>query len=380
MNVAVQQEFKADRKEPLGDLVRRVAAAFDQAGLQPRISAAFSDSPGAIMKTSAVQRALKKYPHLARFERDDPPLQGMGIPSIRRLANDDPESSFPMADLLALTDGVPRSLPFHAVNIHFGDAGFGKAQFHRGLAPEAGIAIGDSWWVNGRNRSLSAFYAVEAEATAKKLPDPPAAIAVVLAALGKPKRSAQFVAPGAAAPRPEATAVSAGPAMPPEIAAITPIVFKYRTGMAAFVERIGLPHDLPSALEVIRSRIGASGPLKPTLVEAFKPRGYDCRGGSGTFTLRRRTAANHVVDVELDVGTWSRSLTAMFHVHGPGFNATLVLPVTLRGGGQYPIGDTANWEQIVANLRAVVDELDRTFVPEIEAVTGPAPDWFEPGR
>ena len=70
----------------------------------------------------------------------------------------------------------------------------------------------------------------------------------------------------------------------------------------------------------------------------------------------------------------------MFHVHGPGFNATLVLPVTLRGGGQYPIGDTANWEQIVANLRAVVDELDRTFVPEIEAATGPAPDWFEPGR
>jgi hypothetical protein len=31
MNVAIQLEFKAGRKEPLGDLIRRVAAAFDRA-------------------------------------------------------------------------------------------------------------------------------------------------------------------------------------------------------------------------------------------------------------------------------------------------------------------------------------------------------------
>jgi hypothetical protein len=42
----------------------------------------------------------------------------------------------------------------------------------------------------------------------------------------------------------------------------------------------------------------------------------------------------HIVDVELDVGTWSRS----------------------------------------------VDELDRTFVSEIVAAVDPAPEWFEPGR
>jgi hypothetical protein len=150
--------------------------------------------------------------------------------------------------------------------------------------------------------------------------------------------------------------------------------------MMALVERIGLPHDLPGPNDVRQMHRGASGPLKPTLDVAFKPRGYTCRGGSGTFTLRRRTPSNHVVDVELDVGTWSRSLTAMFSVHGPGFNATLTMPVTLRGGGQYPIGDTANWERIVANLAAVVDELERTFVTEIEAAVGPAPAWFEPGR
>ena len=60
--------------------------------------------------------------------------------------------------------------------------------------------------------------------------------------------------------------------------------------MKAFIEGIHLPHDLPPGSEV--RHVGASGPLKPALVEAFKLRGYDCRGGSGMFTLRPRTASN----------------------------------------------------------------------------------------
>jgi hypothetical protein len=145
------------------------------------------------------------------------------------------------------------------------------------------------------------------------------------------------------------------------------------------LSRAGLPFELPPAGEARLNSRGASGPLKPTLVEAFKPRGYDCRGGSGTFTLRRRTATNHIVDVELDVGTWSRSVTFMFSVRGPGFNATLTPPVTAGDESrQYPIGDTENWRQIVANIAATVDELNRTFVVDIEAAVGPAPAWFEP--
>jgi hypothetical protein len=60
MEVAVQVEFNAGRKEPLGDLVRRVAAQFERAGLHPDIVATFSDSPGGI-RTSAVARAIKKH-------------------------------------------------------------------------------------------------------------------------------------------------------------------------------------------------------------------------------------------------------------------------------------------------------------------------------
>lgn len=42
MHVAVQLEFKADRKEPLGALVRRIAALFEASGLRTEITAGFS--------------------------------------------------------------------------------------------------------------------------------------------------------------------------------------------------------------------------------------------------------------------------------------------------------------------------------------------------
>jgi hypothetical protein len=195
-------------------LVRRAADAFEAAGLAPTIVASFNDSPGAIRKRSAVERAVRKYPHLVRFERDDAPLQTAGIPRIRRLTNvdasspDDPEKPFPIADLLALADGVPRSLPFHGVSVTLRHADFGRIEgFPVNMTPRTGITITDGWWVNGRTRDLTAYYAVEGESAAKKLPDPPAAVGAILASLGKPQRSAQFVAPGVAAPSQDAAPV-----------------------------------------------------------------------------------------------------------------------------------------------------------------------------
>ena len=243
------------------------------------------------------------------------------------------------------------------------------------LAPRTGVSIGDGWWVNGRTRSLLALYAVEGSSTSKTLPDPPRGVAAILAGFGKPRRTAQFVPPALT------SAQDAVRPVPPEIALISPIVGKYRSGMKALVDRIGLPHDLPPAAEARLDARGASGPLKPALVQAFSQRGYDCRGGSGTFTLRRRTSKHHVVDVELDVGTWSRSLTFMFRVRGPGSTRRSsrrsrheTTPASIQSVTR-PTGRRSS-----RTSPPSANELDRTFVPEIEAAVGPAPEWFEPGR
>jgi hypothetical protein len=46
--------------------------------------------------------------------------------------------------------------------------------------------------------------------------------------------------------------------------------------------------------------------------------------------------------------------------------------------GQFPIGSPDRWRRIVDNLAALVAALDRSFVPEIEALSGPSPEWFRP--
>src|SRR5262252_4547183 len=149
MRVAVQLEFKTDRKEPLGALVRRVAALFESSGLQPAIHAGFSDAPALLRSTSAVERALKKYPHLAPLERNDSPALQANLPPIRRLTNLESRAAFPLDDVVALAEGVPRSLPFHAVHIDFAHADFGTPVFPVGQAPRAGVGVSDGWWVNG---------------------------------------------------------------------------------------------------------------------------------------------------------------------------------------------------------------------------------------
>ena len=145
-----------------------------------------------------------------------------------------------------------------------------------------------------------------------------------------------------------------------------------------------MPHRLPDPAEASKE-LGlavTAGPKKPALEAVFKPMAYSCRGGSGTFTLRRRSRANLTAEINLDVGTWSHSVTGFFAVYGVGFKATVMLPVspTALVGAQYPIGDAARWHRIVENLGALVAELDRTFVPEVEAAGGPAPAWYEPER
>jgi hypothetical protein len=67
-------------------------------------------------------------------------------------------------------------------------------------------------------------------------------------------------------------------------------------------------------------------------------------------------------------------------VSGLGFSAVLSLPVSKRAidGGQYQIGDAAQWQRIVDNLAALVAELDRSFVPAVEAAAEPSPAWYEP--
>ena len=387
MQLALLTNFAVSRKEPLADMVERVHSAIMGSGLgEPTITFAFAEGP--FQNVSSVDRVLKRFPDLERFAQTlaaQPLAPVPGAPGIKALTNRAPESNakdaVPFATLLEIARGVPRSFPFHGVSFHFSlpeltGAGGYPTVFG---TQRPGIIVTDNWWANGRQRSLSALTIVEAEGSAKKLPPLPKPIAKVLAACGKVTKTVQVpFAPGAA-PRPFER-----PAPTPREQAIAAAVHDYRARMPEILERAKLPHDLPANPEAAADLGLRAGPKKPELVRAFAHLGYDCRGEAGTFTLRRRTATNLTVELHLDVGTWTNSMMGFFRIQGMAdgkpFKASLITPPTRRAviGAQYQMGSPERWQQIVENLAALVAELDRSFVPAIEAVSGPSPDWYQP--
>jgi hypothetical protein len=419
MLMAIFTIFAASRREPLVDMIERVHQGFIAAGLgEPAVRVILSDPPvtaeinavaalTGIKRVSSIDRVLKRWPQLERLARAGDAVAG--IRSTQRFITNVTQSGtvepLDFDILREIARGVPRSFPFHSITLQFSAPGFSQGP-QMTMAPDAqalgalaragvdigaghptspGVSVKDSWWVNGRERYLAAMRMIEADPAAKKLPAPPDAVATVLAACGKVRKTRQ-VPLIAASIQPQSTPLQKSfDAAAPEIAeALRAVVRDYRARMNEVVERAGLPHDLPPTHEAAAPVGVASGPKKPELLRAFTPLGYDCRGESGTFTLRRRTAGNLTAELNLDVGTWSKRIIAMFRVqglvNGVGFKVTLILPVTRGGiiGSQYPIGGPERWRQIVDNLAALVAELDRSFVPAIEAISGPAPDWYRP--
>jgi hypothetical protein len=408
MRVALLTTYTASRKEPLVAVMDRVHQGFLDAGLQPFIHFNFAD--GGVVSFSSVDRVLKRHPELERFVTEASPAPQLRIPGARRLSNGPlsrgANRAIPYETLQAIAAGVPRSFPFHHLAIHFNSPEFGElmaigaaapllaagAMVMGVIAPEmiAGVLIGDNWWVNARQRSLTACRFTEVELGAKKLPEPTGPLATVLAACGKAKRTMQAPLPETLGPGPlPGVRLPTGAAVPsakPEVlAAVKAVSVKYRDSMAEIIARAGLPHDLPGNAEMSELAKGVnSGPKKPALERVFKPMGYSVSGGTGSamgsFHLRRRTVANSTLELSLDTGTWFPAVMAMFFVYGLGFKATLILAPTQKTvvGCQYPIGDAEQWQKIVENLGAVVAELERTFVPEIEAVAGGSPEWYAP--
>jgi hypothetical protein len=373
MRVATNHSLAASKKEPLAELMGRIRQAFLDAG-QPEPAIRFTlMGEGRVEGYSPIDRVLKRHPEMKQFEIF---TKLLGSPTESRfLTNSASGEAAEYSTLLAIAGGVPRSYPFSAVVLHFHAPAFGERL--NGLPKFGdtfpGVMVTDNRWISGRHRVLSVYTVVEADEGDKKLPPNPEPVDAVIKALGKVKRTDQMhrLAPDGR------TIVGSIP--PEKVEAVKAIVGDYRSRIREVVELAGLPHNLPPAAEIRLQNAGVTaGPLKPALETVFKPMGYGCRGGSGQFHLTRRTSGNLTVELYLDVGTWSHAVSAIFMVQGAGFKASLTIPVTpLDGPGQYPIGDAFQWQRIVENLAAMVRELDRGFVPEIEQAAGPTPAWYQ---
>jgi hypothetical protein len=369
MRVATHLTIDTGKKEPLADMVGRVRQAFWDAGLgEPAIRFTFVDS--ALKKGAPIDRVLKRYPEMERFLVFRPILPGSS--NSRTLSNSTTGDPADYATILAIAGGVPRTYALSASWFHFHTPVFGERLI--GLPKMGhslpGVIITDNRGVTGRHCALWVYTTADVEIEDKELPPNPEAIDRVVGALGKIKSSTQvpILAPGGGI---------VGAIPPANAEAVKGIVADYRARIKELVERAGMPHHLPPAAE-IQKDVAMAGPRKPALAAALKPMGYACRGGSGELHATRRTSGNLTVELHLDCGTWSHDVSAMFHIAGAGFKASLGIPVAPDAYGQYPIGDATQWQKIVENLAAMVLELERSFVPEVEKAAGFSPAWYRP--
>jgi hypothetical protein len=290
MDVLIQHTYRTSKKEPFGVLLRRLHDGLVAASLPVAYEFVFGDAPvgGGV---SAVDRAVKKFPQIAALV-PTAEVPGIAGAALKMIAGHD--TDLPFATLAEIADGLPRSLPFHAARVHFTGSAFGAGS----PVMATGITASDRWWVNGRERGLSASLVLDVAASSRTLPPPEGALAGFLASLGKPAKTNRL--PMIQPAQPEETAKSR--------AALVEITQKYRARLGDLVAESAMPHSLPARIQALKmGRSGEQNPLKPALERYFKPLGFSCKGGSGTFSLRRRTASNHVVEIDLDVGpgaTW----------------------------------------------------------------------------
>jgi hypothetical protein len=140
MLIAVFTTFAADRKEPLGDAVERVHAAFLAARFgEPKVHFAMSDSPGSveinlvqeiagIKRVSSIARVLKRWPQLERFARvvGSTASGGGKTRVMSNLMVTGAVEPVDFAILAEIARGVPKSFPCRGIKLHFSAPGFSE--------------------------------------------------------------------------------------------------------------------------------------------------------------------------------------------------------------------------------------------------------------
>ncbi len=136
-----------------------------------------------------------------------------------------------------------------------------------------------------------------------------------------------------------------------------------------------LPRDAPDSSAL--PRVPASP--KKAMGDALKPLGYEYRSklsGHGTYYLTKRSASNNLMHIHFDAGCFG--LGGQFRYEGPLWQATVTLP--LPPGVEY-VGWRYLGQEVLDHAcrkaAVAVEYLEKTFVPALDAIYGPAPAWFE---
>jgi hypothetical protein len=336
---------------------------------------------------SAVGRAIKKHPELARFQLSAVSNLDGKTRAVLTNVEGHHTGAAPLGFvspeiLLALVRAVPRSYPFWDAEIFFTEEIPGQpasSSASKLPALEGWNLFGEAiphvsfqggWRPSGYKAFVHATLCLGAvEAFGAKLPPLPPSTQECLAPFGNAKTILRFRRTDA-----EAAAFAETSAQ------LQTLRDEWRDRVKREMSALSLPHDLP--IEGTGAQYNPlTLPHKPALVHAFKPRGYrylSAESGRGCFALGKLTENRNRLLLDFDLGSQWHHYSGGLTVEGANGRCHVELPAhPQQRGTSYDIGSDETWLQLVENVALLVDHLERVFVPQVERHLGRTPDWYE---
>lgn len=400
MKLLRHYDFRVARRDSVGELFRSVTAGFEKFGIVPRCSFYLEEFP--LQKVSPVDRLVKHAPEFEPFKipaiDSEDPLIGHG-PVLTNLDSSwnighaiPPTIDIPINLLAEVADGIPRKFPFYISNFMFHGIDLLDASRERHaaanrrstFAPRSSarlpaqlpnrcvgpaIVIASRSWQPHRDTTLEATVCVPAPPdNAESLPDIPAGIQTLLDEIGTASQMAISIEPA-----PEGVDPKTG--RPPKLDALWT---RYDDGI--WCEGIVLPHRIPSAEEVGHFGNWKIGPMKSVLLEVFNPLEFQYQNqdsGQGMYVMTKPTSRNNMIELSIDIGSYSRSALFGLTLHGFRHWIHVSIPAGGKQSNQssYAILSIENWRQMLENVAVLVQHLERTFVVEAEEILGRSPRW-----
>lgn len=369
----VKAQAAADLLETLLDVVGQAAA--------DRARFVMEDQAGG---ASAVDRAVKRHPAFAPFRLlAAPSYQTQALPFLSNVEGHRgpgiPTSFVSTQTLLALVRGVPRTHPFRLAEVLFTEQAPAQSALPTALP---GIARWNvfghpiPYWAFKLERGPRGYRAFvhaalslgDSGQVSTKLPGLEPDVIRGLARFGKPKTVLLFRR------TPEEQAV-----FEQTSGALGDLHEEWQERSRREMSMLPLRHDLPvdgTGVQYEPLKL----PHKAQLIETFKPRGYryeSSESGNGGYALSKRTSKHNRLSLSFDLGSTWRHYSGGLEIRGIGGGCYTPLPAhALQHGTSYDVGSNDAFRQVIENVAVLVDHLERTFVPEAEALLGSSPTWY----
>lgn len=336
---------------------------------------------------SAVDRAVKRHATLAPFRLlASPSYQPEALPFLSNVEGHRgpgvPTEFVSTETLLALVRGVPRTYPFRVAEVLFTEHAPAQSAVPAalpGIAPWVVLGRPISYWAFNIGWSPGGYRAFvhatlslgKSEEIRTKLPELEPDVIRGLARFGKPKTSLLVRR------TPEEQ-----PVFEQSCGALRVLREQWLERSKREMSTLALPHDLPVEGTGVQYE-PLKLPHKAQLIETFKPRGYryeSSESGNGWYSLSKRTSQRNRLSLSFDLGATWRHFSGGLEIRGISGRCYAPLPAHPRQYDEsYDIGSDEAFRQVIENVAVLVDHLERTFVPEAEAVLGSSPIWYDEG-